>query len=45
MEVGLLEEPIVWELKNGLITKISGGRQAKEFEKIISKKAASTLVI
>lgn len=35
MEIGLLREPIVWELKEGRIVSISGGAEARDFEHIL----------
>lgn len=35
MEMGLLDEPIIWTLDKGRIVKIDGGRQAREFERMI----------
>jgi leucyl aminopeptidase (aminopeptidase T) len=36
MELGLLSEPVIWDLENGKIVRISGGAQAREFERIIA---------
>lgn len=35
MEIGLLREPIAWELEEGRIVRIEGGREAQEFERIL----------
>lgn len=35
MEVGLLTEPVVWDLEDGRIIRVSGGQQAREFEHIL----------
>lgn len=35
MEVGLLREPVVWELEEGRIVSVEGGAQAREFERIL----------
>ncbi|HEX4305961.1 MAG TPA: aminopeptidase [Solirubrobacterales bacterium] len=35
MEVGLLDEPIVWELRDGHIDSISGGKEARQLERIV----------
>lgn len=35
MEIGLLREPIVWDLEDGRIVRISGGAEARRFEEII----------
>lgn len=35
MEVGLVQEPIVWDLKEGKITSITGGAEAHELERIL----------
>lgn len=35
--IGLLESPITIDIKKGMITKISGGKQAKELDNMLSK--------
>jgi len=35
--IGKVEEPITIALENGMITNISGGKQAKEFDEMLSK--------
>jgi leucyl aminopeptidase (aminopeptidase T) len=35
--IGMLEEPVIIDIKEGMITKISGGKQAKEFDNMLSK--------
>ncbi len=35
MELGRLVEPVVWELEDGKIVRVSGGAQAREFERIL----------
>lgn len=35
MEIGLLSEPIVWDLEDGKIVNISGGREARQLEVIL----------
>lgn len=35
MELGLLTEPVTWELEEGRIVRVSGGAQAREFERIL----------
>ena len=38
MGVGLLEDPIIWEIEDGTITSIEGGDDAKELQRIIDEK-------
>lgn len=35
MELGLLTEPVTWDLEGGKIVRVSGGSQAREFERIL----------
>lgn len=35
MEIGLLTEPVAWDLEDGKIVRVSGGTQAREFERIL----------
>lgn len=35
MELGLLKEPVTWDLEDGKIVRVSGGAQAREFERIL----------
>lgn len=35
MEIGLLKEPVVWDLEDGRIVRVSGGAEAREFEHIL----------
>jgi leucyl aminopeptidase (aminopeptidase T) len=35
MEIGLVDEPIVWELRDGHVDSISGGKEARQLERII----------
>ena len=35
MEIGLLSEPIVWDMEDGRIVRISGGAEARQLEHII----------
>ncbi|MCO5091337.1 aminopeptidase [Bosea sp. (in: a-proteobacteria)] len=37
MEVGLLREPIIWDLKDGKIVSISGGAEARALERILDR--------
>lgn len=35
MELGLLKEPVIWDLEDGKIVRVSGGAEAREFENIL----------
>jgi leucyl aminopeptidase (aminopeptidase T) len=35
MEIGLLNEPIIWTLEKGRIVKIEGGREARQLERLL----------
>jgi leucyl aminopeptidase (aminopeptidase T) len=35
--IGKIDEPITIDIENGMITKISGGKQAQEFNEMLSK--------
>jgi leucyl aminopeptidase (aminopeptidase T) len=35
MELGLLKDPVIWDLEDGRIVRVSGGAEAREFEKIL----------
>ncbi|TMV07454.1 aminopeptidase [Arenibacterium halophilum] len=38
--IGVLEEPIRFTVKNGRVSKIEGGRQARELDKLLAKQGA-----